>query len=237
MDIQDVLWYPPATVGNPNATVTPYDANNVEVPRAFGSTCYSYPLMLAYNQFSGNTTLQTYSSGQQTGDAGGMGRKGAQKTIIFETDGAPNTTASAGFTSLGPYNSYYNIRYNYSNPGGSEYPTNVNSRGDLDATVTNQILTICNQLCAPDTAGVPGYSSGSKKVKLHCIGFGPYFAPGSGQAAAATSFLNQMQIAGNVTDGMPDYKIIYGSQSDVITKLQKAFQKIMQDGIQVTLIQ
>jgi Flp pilus assembly protein TadG len=236
-DIQDALWYPPATVGNPNATVTPYDANNVEVPRAFGSTCYSYPLMLAYNQFSGNTSLQTYSSGQQTGDSGGMGRKGAQKTIIFETDGAPNTMASAGFTSLGSYNSYYNIRYNYANPGGSEYPTNVNNRGDLDSSVTNQILTICNQICAPDTAGVPGYSSGSKKVKLHCIGFGPYFSPGSSQATAATSFLNQMQLAGNVSDGMPDYKVIYGSQSDVITKLQKAFQKIMQDGIQVTLIQ
>jgi hypothetical protein len=63
------------------------------------------------------------------------------------------------------------------------------------------------------------------------------FAPGSSQAAAATSFLNQMQMTGNVNDGMPDYKIIYGAENDVIAKLQKAFQTIMQDGIQVTLIQ
>src|SRR5439155_24603155 len=111
-NMQDALWYPPSTVGNSNATVTPYDTNNIEVPRAFGGTCYAYPLMVAYNQFSGNTALQSYSSGQPTGDAGGMGRKGAQKVIIFETDGAPNTTATATLTNLGGYNSYYNVRYN-----------------------------------------------------------------------------------------------------------------------------
>src|SRR5207247_4108153 len=76
-NMQESLWYPPATVGNSNATVTPYDSNNIEVPRAFGSTCYAYPLMVAYNQFSGNTSLQTYSTGQQTGHSGGMGRNGA----------------------------------------------------------------------------------------------------------------------------------------------------------------
>src|SRR5262249_18329432 len=154
-DMQEALWYPPATIGNANATVTPYDSRNVEIPRAFGGTCYSYPLMLAYNQFSGNTSLQTYSTGQPTGDAGGMGRKGAQKVIIFETDGAPNTTSNASLTSLGPYNSYYNIRYNYSNPGGSEYPNSVGSYGNLDPTVTTQILNVCNQICASDTAGSP----------------------------------------------------------------------------------
>jgi Flp pilus assembly protein TadG len=231
------LWYPPATVGNSGATVTPYDSNNIEVPRAWGSTCYAHPLMLAYNQFSGNTSLQTYSSGQPTGDAGGMGRKGAQKMIIFETDGAPNTTASAGFSSLGAYNSYYNVRFNYSNPGGSEYPNNVNGFNDLNSNVTNQILGICSQICASDTASPPGYSSSSKKVKIHCIGFGPYFAPGSSTAAAATDFLDQMQQVGNVTDGMPSYKIVYGTQAQVISSLQQAFQKIMVDGIQVTLIQ
>jgi Flp pilus assembly protein TadG len=231
------LWYPPPTIGDSSATVTPYDSKNIEVPRAFGSTCYAYPLMVAYNQFSGNTTLQTYSSGQPTGDAGGMGRKGAQKLIIFETDGAPNTTANAALTSLGAYNSYYNIRYNYSNPGSSEFPTNVNGYGDLNSNVTNQIVSVCNQICASDTANPSGYSSSSKKVKIHCIGFGPYFAPSSGTAAAATAFLDQMQQIGNVNDGMPSYKIVYGTQDQVISNLQQAFQKIMVDGIQITLIQ
>ena len=41
------LWYPPSTVGNSNATIRPYDSDNIEVPRAMGGTCYSMPLMLA----------------------------------------------------------------------------------------------------------------------------------------------------------------------------------------------
>ncbi len=51
--LSESLWYPPATVcQGSTATVTPYDANNLEVPRAMGGTCYAMPLMLAYNQFS-----------------------------------------------------------------------------------------------------------------------------------------------------------------------------------------
>ncbi len=44
-NMQDSLWYPPATVGSSSSTVTPYDANNLEVPRAMGGTCYSMGLM------------------------------------------------------------------------------------------------------------------------------------------------------------------------------------------------
>ena len=46
-----------------------------------------------------------------------------------------------------------------------------------------------------------------------------------------------MQQIGNVNDGMPSYKLVYGTQGQVIADLQQAFQKIMVDGIQVTLIQ
>ena len=77
-NLVESLWYPPATLGNSSATVTPYDANNLEVPRAMGGTCYAMALMLAYNQFSSNTSLQTFNSGQPTGDAGGNGRQGAE---------------------------------------------------------------------------------------------------------------------------------------------------------------
>ena len=46
-----------------------------------------------------------------------------------------------------------------------------------------------------------------------------------------------MQQIGNVNDGMPDYKIVYGTEAAVIADLQQAFRKIMVDGIQITLIQ
>jgi hypothetical protein len=231
------LWYPPATVGSSTATVTPYDSDNIEVPRAEGGTCYSMGLMLAYNQFSANSSLVNYSSGQPAGDAGGNGRKGAQKSIIFETDGAPNTTATATFNNSGQYNSYYSVRYNYSNPAGSEYPSGISGYSDNASTVVNQVNSLCTQLAALDTASSPGYSTASKPLLIHCIGFGPDFSPSSSTASQNTATLNGMQTIGNVNDGMPGYKIIYGDQSSIVSDLQQAFTKILQSGVQISLIQ
>jgi Flp pilus assembly protein TadG len=235
--MQESLWYPAATLGDATATVRPYDSENLDVPRAMGGTCYAYPLMLAYNQFSANTSLLGYNSGAPAGDAGGNGRKGAQKVIIFETDGAPNTTASATLTDAGSNNSYYRIRYNNANPSGSEFPTSVNGYANNSSTVTTQINAICSQLCAADTASPPGYWHGSKKVLIHCIGFGPAFDPSNSEAPEAIATLNQMQLIGNVNDGMPSYKIVYGHEDVVVEKLQQAFTKIMRDGVQVSLIE
>lgn len=235
--MQEALWYPPATIGNSSATVRPYDSANTEVPRAMGGTCYSYPLMLAYNQFSGNTSLKTYNPGGATGDAGGNGRKGAQKLIIFETDGAPNTLATATFTNSGAYNSYYRVRYNSTSTSSSDFPTSVNGTSDNSSSVVNQINSICSQICALDSASSPGYSTPTKKVLIHCIGFGPAFDPASSSADDNKATLDGMQQIGNVTDGMPSYKIIYGSESTIINNLQQAFTKIMQDGVQISLIQ
>jgi hypothetical protein len=226
--MQDSLWYPPATIGNVNATVSPYDSNNLEVPRAMGGTCYAMGLMLAYNQFSSNTSLQTYNTGQSSGDAGGNGRVGAQKIIIFETDGAPNTTASAAFNSSSAYQSYYSVRYNSNSPGTSEYPTNVNGYSDNDSTVTSQIYSLCTQLAAQSSSG--GYSTVTHPVLIHCLAFGP-------QGTDGLATLTQMQTIGNVNDGMPSYKIISGSMSTIVSNLQTAIAKILQTGVQVSLIQ
>lgn len=236
-NMSDSLWYPPATVGNSSASVTPYDSNNIEVPRAEGGTCYAYGLMLAYNQFSGNSTLVNFSSGQPAGDAGGNGRAGAQKIVIFETDGAPNTTASATFSSAGAYNSYYKVRYNYGAPSGSDFPSGISGYNDNDPTVTNQVDSICTQLAAQTTASSPGYSTPQKPLLIHCIGFGPDFSPSSPEAKTNTATLNQMQLIGNVTDGMPGYKIIYGNQTSIVNDLQQAFTQILQTGVQISLIQ
>jgi Putative Flp pilus-assembly TadE/G-like len=231
-DMQDALWYPASTIGNSGATIRPYDADNLEVPRAMGGTCYSMGLMLAYNQFSANSSLLTYNPGATAGDAGGNGRKGAQKIIIIETDGSPNVTASATLNNLGSYQSYYSIRYNSSNPSSSQFP-NVNN----GASVTTEIYNLCTQLCALDTASPPGYSSANKKALIHCIGFGPEFAPSGPNRAANLAILNQIQQNGNVADGMPSYKIIYGTESAITASLQQAMTQILQSGVQVSLIQ
>jgi len=234
--MQEALWYPPTTLGNSGGTIRPYDADNLEVPRAMGGTCYSMGLMLAYNQFSANSSLKTFNPAEPSGDAGGNGRRGAQKILIFETDGMPNTTASATLTNLGTANSYYRVRYNSANPSASDFPSSVNGTSDNSSTVTTQIFNLCTQIAAQDTASPPGHSTVSKKALIHCIGFGPVFAPSSATRASAIATLNQMQINGNVTDGMPSYKLVYGTESQIATQLQQAFTQIMQSGVQVSLI-
>ena len=139
------LLFPFSTInadGSPNNTeVTPYDAdpangqipsaNFVDTPRSDGDTCFAMGLMLAYNQFavtpSTDTTLRTFVSNSPitfpTGMAGGMGRKGAQKVVIFETDGLANATATASLVTASSGYQYYKIRYDMNNPTGSEYPS------------------------------------------------------------------------------------------------------------------
>lgn len=243
--MQDALWYPLSTIDNPGTTINPYDYNNnIEVPRAQGGTCFSMPLMLAYNQFSGNTSLQTYNpSPAPTGDAGGLGRKGAQKMIVLETDGLPNNRSVAGFTNLGAYNSYYNVRYNTTTPSASEFPT-VTGYWDNASQVTSQIYSVANQICALDTASSPGYSTARKPVLIHCIGFGPVYDTSSPQRASALTTLEQIQYIGKTQptatyamDVNQPYKIINGTQTQMVNALQKAFTIIMQGGVEISLLQ
>ncbi len=191
--LQNSLWYPPAVVNGTASTVTPYDTYNLEVPRAMGGTCYAMPLMQCYNQFSANSTLVNYNAGATSGNAGGNGRNGAQKLIIFETDGAPNTTASANFYNGGANNSYYNIRYNSASPASSEFPSGITQYSDNSSTVTSQIYTICNQICALTSASPAGYSTSTKPVLINCLGFGPQFTPGASSYTANVATLNAIQ--------------------------------------------
>jgi hypothetical protein len=243
--MQDSLWYPLFTIENPGTTINPYDyANNIEVPRAQGGTCFAMPLMLAYNQFSANSSLVSYNpSPAPSGDAGGLGRKGAQKIVILETDGLPNTTADASFTNAGAYNSYYNVRYNSTTPASSEFP-NTQGYGDNDPAVTGPIFDICNTICSLDSASPPGYARFTKPVYIHCIGFGPVYDVGAPERAGALATLQQIQCIGSTQASPSDpmdvnqpYKIITGTQDQVTKNLQKAFTIILQGGVQVSLLQ
>ena len=106
----------------------------------------------------------------------------------------------------------------------------MNGYADSDPTVVSQIMSIVNQMAAADTAN--GYSSTSTRpCLLHCLAFGPQIN------STAISTLTQMQTTGNVTDNMPSYKIINGNATTVVSDLQTAIAKILQDGVQVSLIQ
>jgi hypothetical protein len=245
------LLFPHSTINadgsNNNTEITPFDkdpttnavpsANFVDTPRADGNTCFAMALMHCYNQFavtpSTDTTLRTYVSSTPinfpTAMAGGMGRKGAQKVIIFETDGLPNTTATASLANAGSY-SYYQIRYDMNHPGSAEYPS-VSTYSNNNATVTSQIYTLVQQLANT-------YSTQRNPFRLYSIGFGPVFAGPDANSALQT--LQTMQYyAGTQTSAstpLDASQIVTGTDSQMQAKMATAFKSILQKGVQIALI-
>jgi hypothetical protein len=212
------------------------------------------PLMLAFNQFSINSTLRNYNpSPAPTGDAGGKGRKGAQKLIIFETDGDPNVTAAESCTvSTNPHESYFPIRIDSTNLAGSEYPTVSGELTANSSSVTSEVYDLCNQLVAKESnpsnptqsnSTYHGYGTTTKPVLIHCIAFGAL-------ATSAPSTLVQMETIGNIPSAQrigsttapygtvsAPYKLISGTETQMRNGLRNCIERIMQDGVQVSLLE
>ena len=235
--------------GTPNNTeITPYDpdpatskvpsANFTDTPRADGETCPAMALMLAFNQFAvtpvNDTTLRTYVTSSPinfpTGMAGGLGRRGAQKVVIFETDGIPNTSASATLTNAGTYK-YYSIRYDMNKPYSSEYPSTTNYTDDADSGVTTPLYSLITQLNTT-------YGTTRNPFRLYAIGFGPVFQ-GSDASSAETVLQNMQYYAGtqaNASTPLPSNQIIYGTDAQMLTNMTSAYTNILQNGVQIALI-
>lgn len=241
--MQSSIWFPQATLNadgsNTGVDITPYDSIQIEAPRGYGGTCYSMGLMLAYNQFqftsTSDTSLRKWITPSTTipeGMVGGMGRKGAQKMVIFMSDGAPNTLASASMGSAGSIK-YYKVRYNIANPSGSEYPS-VSSSSDNSTSVRTEIYGIIDKLKAD-------YSSARKPFRLHTIAFGPEYDSKVSDPTAALTTLQNMQYRGgtqsNAATPLESYKIVTGSDSSMVGSLQNAISKIMQGSIQIVLLE
>ena len=226
--IAEALWFPNGATG---ADVRPWDAIDAQTPRSHGdyngNTTTDYGLMLAYNQFSGNTSLR--SSGM-----GGWGRKGAQKIVILETDGMANVGTTASVTNAGPYKSYYNV--------GSL--GTVTPNGSISAA--QAAINVATRICALDTAagGLPGYAQPQKPVLLHCIAFGAIFEPtatGTEQANAVSFFQTLSTLGGTVfpssaSDPANGYKWCIGTLGERQEKLRRAFTRIFDETVSVVLV-
>ncbi len=233
--MQSQIWLSPAGSGT---DVTPWSANGLQVPRAHAdydsNTTTDYGFMLAYNQFSCASTLSAAQS-DNLGPVGGLGRIGATKLVIYETDGMANqcTNAAGGFvTTGGAFNSYYAIR-----PGDT-----VNSTGYSQAGVTNVVQNICN-LTTNSTA--PGFSTPSRPVIVQCIAFGAIFEPNNSNSTqtSAVALLQAISTIGGTvfpsssSDPTNGYKWCIGTLSQRQTKLQQAFVNILDSSVPVSLVQ
>lgn len=242
----NALWFSPK-VNTTKSEISVYDAsgNNpgdiYDVPRANGATCYNMGLMLAYNQFSSNSTLVNHTANALPGTAGGLGRVGANKMLVFESDGMVNTGASATLTSSANGTGYYRVRVadanNYS-AGGTEFPTGVTPV--TFPTGASQSQAITQQICNNLSSG--GFSTTRKPVLVHCIAFGSLFEPSnsSSNKTNALSNLAALEVIGKVQSSgatmLASNKIIVGDFNTRINNMQSALSSIMQDGVQVTLI-
>jgi Flp pilus assembly protein TadG len=245
------LFFPFSTInanGSTNQTeITPYDAdpatglvpsaNFMDTPRPKGNTCFAMGLMLCYNQFAvtptSDSTLRSYVTSTPitfpTGMAGGLGRKGAQKVIIFETDGLANTSATASLVNAGTYN-YYQIRYDMNKPNSSEYPsttaTNLN-----DPTVLSQVYSLIQQL-------VTSYGTSRNPFRLYTVGFGSVFQ-GVNASAAQTTLQTMQYYAGtqaSASTALPSNQIITGTDAQMSSNMIDTFTKILENGVQIALI-
>ncbi|HLW68535.1 MAG TPA: TadE/TadG family type IV pilus assembly protein [Gemmataceae bacterium] len=245
------LTFPFGTInadGSCNSTeITPYTADPatgsipsadfMDTPRGDGDTCFDMALMLAYNQFAvtpaSDTALRTFTTSSPitfpTGMAGGQGRKGAQKVIIFETDGLPNTSASATLQTNGSYK-YYKIRYDMNNPSASEFPS-VTFSTNNNATVVSNVYALVQQLATD-------YSTQRNPFRLYAIGFGPVFS-GADASAALTTLQGMQYKAGTQSSAstpLPSNQIITGTDATMSANMVAAFTDILNNGVQIALI-
>lgn len=255
----DSLWYPQAYWQN-REEMSVYDSRfDQQTPRAVGGTCYAMGLMVAYNQFAvgaADSELKDYTQNPAIrGLSGGMGRKGAQKMVVLQSDGACTSAAYRNITDVfennGGYDSLFKVRLENTAAGvvtGNEFPNYVVG-APLGATgITlpiQQAMDVADIICKPDTdSATPGFSITRKPAKIHCIAFGSLFDPSNNSPSAvaarnsALNLMQYMQYVGKVQSSpstpLESYKQIYGTGK--IDKLTTAFSRIMQDGYSVSLI-
>jgi len=236
------LWLPP---NSGSADVRLWDANGLLTPRAHGdydsNTASQYGFMLAYNQLGSSSVLRALDQSTAPG-VGGLGRVGAQRLVVYETDGMANLQSNPanGFINAGASNSYYQIQ-----PGLQLYGANYDQNALLQ-TVQN----ICNN--ADGTPGnLPGYTSNlgypgmslpGRPVSVQTIAFGAIFEVPSSIQTSAISLLQQISAIGGSTfpaspsDPTNGYKWCTGNLTQRQTKLRQAFTNIMNNGVPITLI-
>ena len=244
------LLYPFSTInadGSCNNTeVTPFDkdaatgltpsANFMDIPRSYNGTSFAMALMLIHNQFATtpttDSTLRTFVTGSPitfpTGMAGGLGRKGAQKLVIFETDGMANTQAAATLTTNGSY-TYYPIQYDMNRPYSSNYPTGNNYTASNDSTTLTQVYQLVVTLSTT-------YGTTRNPFRLYGIGFGPVFSGVDATAASNTLLTMQNMANGTINLSLPSNQIITGTDAQMSANLISAFTNILQNGVQIALI-
>nr|MCU0706192.1 hypothetical protein [Fimbriiglobus sp.] len=213
--------------GDQTTEIRPYNAslgNTLvgNIPNANGGTDPVSGMAMAFNTLSWSPSAFTARTPNGAVN-GGTGRRGAAKIVIFETDGVPNGRPAWTYTGTG-WNTYF--REGGSSPGSS---------------AEDDAIQVVNRM--RQQAGSGGFSLPSAPARVFAIGFGDLFAisPPTASATSARNFLLNVQKAGGTSaaadTALPAGHIITGPYQTRIDNLRNTLERIMQSGVQVTLIE
>ncbi|MDY3562860.1 Tad domain-containing protein [Gemmata sp. JC673] len=242
--IQNALFYPrnlvdAITNGDVTSEYRPYTSTSLGgygqdvIPNASGTTDPATGLGYAFNLLSPSTITAAKAVGT------GNGRRGAQKIVIFETDGVPNEYRVPTFNARG-YNSYYTLGSVIGGNNGDT--TNINYTYSVIQQIVKQMASTAT---TSGTGADSGLSLPNAPARVYPIAFGDLFdavlAPNATFRPTANQFLaNCAAYGGTGTTGatqLPDTQIITGSYDQRISRLRDCLERIFQSGVSVVLIE
>ena len=228
------LWYPQGV--GPGESIRPWDAGAEKALRANGdynsNTSSYYAFMVTHNELSPSPTARGNG-------VGGRGRRGADKLVIFETDGMANVggTSKPHFR---PSESFYDLQHNVSN-GVTQ--SNI-SPGSV--TARNATLEVAQRMVAQegDAVNGPGFARPNSPVTIHCLAFGAIFEPdaSTGDTANAVDLLQDVSALGSTafpsdpSDPENGYKWIIGTLDERKERMRQAVMKCMRSGVRLALV-
>jgi hypothetical protein len=270
--VRNALWYSQYSIVK-QTEFSPYDSDPTygpapggantygggliaNVPHAIEGTTSPYAMMLAFNQFSNDTA--TYSAGTIPGNNGGGGRNGADRLLIFETDGAASFVATPQLdpATSGLYNgvpgtggSYFKVRYALGElPDGVYVGTPPTFSSGDPITQTKKMGDV---MCALTTAAKPGFSTSRVPVRIHCIAFGSMFSGTlSTPAVNALDLLGYLEYDGKTqatytapatlaTEKIINSPVFYSTTTPIgrLQQMRQAYRDALQSSVSVTLLQ
>ncbi|HEY1189962.1 MAG TPA: pilus assembly protein TadG-related protein [Gemmata sp.] len=242
--IQNALFYPrdlvdAITNGDITSEYRPYNTSLSGytadiIPNADGGTDPPTGLGYAFNLLSPSTISAATAAGA------GSGRRGAQKIVIFETDGVPNQYRKPTFNARG-YNSYYTLASSVTNGNNGDLTNMGYAKGIIQQMVKQMASTATTSGIGPDS----GLSLPNAPAKVYPIAFGDLFdtvrspnatfRPTANQFLADCAFLGGTGASGQTQ--LPDSQIITGTYDQRITNLRNCLERIFQSGVSVVLIE
>ncbi|MFO0804917.1 MAG: pilus assembly protein TadG-related protein [Gemmataceae bacterium] len=251
--LKNVLFFRRDTVAalktDPSSTLEhrPYDSgflNDVKaIPNSKGGTDANSGLALAFNLLSSSPTLLA------SGSYGAGGRKGASKTVVFETDGRPQSKGKWVLNGTGA-----DTRYELGSSTKVESWTKDSQLLGGGGFNGQYGVKVVERIVAPvSTTGTSGFSLPNAPARVYAIAFGDIFngyddGTIGQEGTDALRFLLRVQQVGNTSPGtvgtadppsarIPAEQIITGSYDVRISKMKSALERIAQSGVQVTLVE